>query len=133
MAVNSINPKGLKQPTGFSQVRIGTGSKLVVLAGQVGYEHDTFELPDGYRAQMRQTIVNVAHALTAGGAKLSDLLRMTVYVVDLDESNMPEVWAGYVEGLEETGLPEAALAVIGISSLAGKEYLLEVEALAIAE
>ncbi|GAA2567886.1 RidA family protein [Mycolicibacterium diernhoferi] len=133
MTVTTINPQGLKQPDNFAQVRIGTGTKLVVLAGQVGYAQDTFEMPDGYRAQMRQTILNVAHSLKAGGAQLDDLLRLTVYVVDLNESNKPEVWAGYLEGLKESGLPAAAMAMMGISSLAGPEYLVEVEAMAIAD
>ncbi|MGE2716445.1 RidA family protein [Mycolicibacterium litorale] len=133
MTVTTINPDALKQPDSFSQVRIGTGSKLIVLAGQVGYAQNTFEMPDGYRAQTRQTVVNIAHTLTEAGAKLSDILRMTVYVVDLDDEKMPEVWAGYTEGLEETGLAAPALAVIGVSSLAGKEYLVEIETLAITD
>ncbi|MGE2832535.1 RidA family protein [Mycobacterium sp. SMC-4] len=133
MAVDSINPDGLKQPTGFSQVRVGTGSKLVVVAGQVGYAQGTFEMPESYRDQTRQTIVNVAHALTTSGAKLSDLLRLTIYAVGLDAETKPEVWAGYLEGIEQTGLPEAAIALIGVSSLAGPEYLVEIEALAIAD
>jgi enamine deaminase RidA (YjgF/YER057c/UK114 family) len=133
MTVTTINPEALKKPDSFSQVRIGTGSKLIVLAGQVGYAQGTFEMPEGYRAQTRQTVVNIAHTLTEAGAELSDILRLTVYVVDLDDEKMPEVWAGYTEGLAESGLAAPALAVVGVSSLAGKEYLVEIEALAITD
>jgi enamine deaminase RidA (YjgF/YER057c/UK114 family) len=133
MPAQSLDVKGLKPTHGFTQVRIGTGSKLVAIAGQVGYAQDSFEVHDGHRAQARQAVENVALALQTAGARPEDLMRITMYVVGLNDETQTEAYEGYLEGLEKTGLPPVALAMMGISRLGGDEYLIELEATAITD
>jgi enamine deaminase RidA (YjgF/YER057c/UK114 family) len=133
MAVNLMNPAGLPAVDLYRQVSVATGSKLVFLAGQVSVDaHGNTVGVGDLAAQVEQCYLNVATALAEAGATFADVAKLTVYVVDLTPDKMP----GFAEGLrraaEKLGVtPAAPLTGIGVSALAGLDYLVEVEATAV--
>ena len=55
--------------------------KLVFCAGQVAADVDGKVLPpDDFEAQTKMVMKNLTNALAAGGAKLSDVTKITIYI-----------------------------------------------------
>src|SRR4051812_5532020 len=95
MDIHRLNPEGLHKPIGcYSQVvrRGGTvvasGMAAIDEAGAVVGENDV-------AAQTRQTIGNLEAALAGAGARLSDVVKVTVYLSDFDD--YPAMDAAYRE------------------------------------
>ena len=81
-------------------------------------------------AQGRQVFENIVAVLAAGGAGPEHLIRLTWYVVDLDE------YRGSLAGLgaayrEVFGRTFPAMAVVGVSGLVEPAARLEIEATAL--
>jgi reactive intermediate/imine deaminase len=65
-----------------SAVRAGD---FVFASGQVGFGPDGKLVPGGIEAETRQTLDNIAAALKLGGAALGDVVKVTVWLADLNE------------------------------------------------
>ena len=79
-----------------------------------------------FSAQARQVFENLKAALAAGGATFADVVKITIFVLDM--ANLPalrEIRDEYVN----TERPPASTAV-QVSRLAREEFLLEIEAVA---
>src|SRR5207244_9192054 len=82
MTLELINPEGLHEPPTYSHVAIAQGTKLVFLAGQVGYDADGNLVGEGDPvAQAEQAYRNVATALAGAGASVTDVAKLTIFVV----------------------------------------------------
>ena len=57
----------------------------VFLSGQVGFGPDGKLVAGGIEAETRQTLDNLAAALALADATLGDLVKVTVWLADLDE------------------------------------------------
>jgi len=82
-----INPKGLYDPTpnGYSHLAVfPTDWRMILPAGQGGETEDQV-LSDDFRTQLKQAVRNTEIVLAAAGAKLSDVAKFTLYVVDHDK------------------------------------------------
>jgi 2-iminobutanoate/2-iminopropanoate deaminase len=102
----------------------------VITSGQVGMTTDSSGTPrlveGGTLAQLRQVLENVAEVLAVEGATLSDVVKTTVYLLDMSEfSAVNEVW---VEYFTENRPTRSAVAVAALPLGA----LIEVEAWAYA-
>ena len=78
-----FNPDGIHKPfAGYSHTVTAEGAqKLVFCAGQVAADADGKVLPpDDFEAQTRMVMGNLTKALAAGGARLSDVVKVTIYV-----------------------------------------------------
>ncbi len=76
------------EPTkGFSDaVVLQRPGRLIHVSGHVGFAPDSTELvTGGLRAEAEATFDNIERTLAAVGAGLGDLVRLTAYLVDLDE------------------------------------------------
>jgi 2-iminobutanoate/2-iminopropanoate deaminase len=104
----------------FSQVVEANG--FVFLAGQVGSEpggHDA--VPGGIAAEARATLDNIVRLLGAVGLGLEDVVRCTVYLVDMaDFAAMNEVYRQYFPS------QPPARATIGVAGLAA-DFRIEIE------
>src|SRR5258708_30409213 len=58
--------------------------RLVVTGGVIGWDNQG-DLPADFVAQVRQTLSNISEILAAGGARPDHLVRLTLYVVDMEE------------------------------------------------
>lgn len=126
MAVSLINPDGLPQIPVYKQVSVATGTKLIHIAGQVAWEGGDFA------AQVEQCYLNVGTALAAAGATFSDVVKLTMHVVDWTPDLMPQLIDGVGRAAEKLGVTiEAPASLFGIASLDVPEHLVEVEAVAV--
>jgi 2-iminobutanoate/2-iminopropanoate deaminase len=58
---------------------------FVYVSGQVGFGVDGKLVAGGVEAETRQTLDNIADALRAADAELVDIVKVTVWLADLDE------------------------------------------------
>jgi 2-iminobutanoate/2-iminopropanoate deaminase len=107
----------------YSQVVEANG--LVFLAGQVGDDPATHEVVrGGIRAQTRAMFANVDRCLGAVGLGLGDVVKTTVYLVDMAD------WAAYDEVFREVFPAEPPTrATVAVSGLV-PPYRIEVEVIA---
>ena len=126
-----VNPWTWQDTRGFVQANVLTGAeKLVICAGQVSVDGDGRTLhPNDMRGQIGQTLDNLETVLREAGFALSDVVRMTYYVTDL------EAYFGAVnvarERLQAAGCKPAAT-LLHISGLASPDLMIEIEATAAA-
>ena len=109
----------------YSQaLRIGD---QVFCSGQIGLDPATGELvSEEFSDQARQVFANLDAVLSAAGLGFSDVVRVAIYVVDLDDfSELNEIYA------EHFTEPFPARATVEVSALP-KDALVEIELLAVA-
>ena len=103
--------------------------RLVVTGGVIGWD-DHGRLPTDFTAQVRQTLNNIAAILAEGGAKSEHLVRMTWYVVDMEEYLASQKTLGQVYR-EIFGAHYPAMALVQVVRLVEKAAKVEIEATAV--
>jgi 2-iminobutanoate/2-iminopropanoate deaminase len=84
MAHRTLEVDGLPAPGGaYSHVTEGLG-RLVFTAGFGPHDPASGSIPDGIAAQTEATLANVERALGASGLDLSDVVKATVHLAELD-------------------------------------------------
>jgi enamine deaminase RidA (YjgF/YER057c/UK114 family) len=126
-----INPDGLTTPEGYTQVIVATGSRLVFVAGQLADDAQGNLVGSGdLAAQARQAFANVGRALAAAGARPEQVVRLTIYVV----RHRPEYLPVISEARNTVfGDHKPTDTLLGVETLAEPGYLIEVDAIAIAD
>jgi reactive intermediate/imine deaminase len=126
-SVQFVNPPTLPASRGYTQVVIASAGRTVHISGQVALDASGAIVgPGDFGAQARQVFENLKAALEAGGATFADVVKITIFVLDM--ANLPalrEIRDEYVN----TAQPPASTAV-QVSRLAREEFLLEIEAVA---
>jgi enamine deaminase RidA (YjgF/YER057c/UK114 family) len=134
MSKEYINPASLfaSLKYGFSQIVTSTSRRTVYLSGQTPFNAEEKVVGANRREQMQQCLKNVKTALEAVGGSLKDIVSLRIYMVNYDPDTEGNVIA---EGLKEffPGAHPPATTWIGISSLAVKDFLIEIEATAVLE
>lgn len=131
MAVELSNPEGLHTPPPvYSHLAIGRGSRVVFIAGQVGFDEEGNLVSEDVAEQAEQAYRNVAKAVEAAGGTVLDIAKMTIFVV----GHRPEL----VEPLMAArgavlGDHKPASTFLGIEKLIRPELLIEIEAVAVLE
>ncbi len=123
-----LQPKGWPTPKGYANGMMAQG-RILVTGGVVGWdENETF--PEGFVAQARQTLANIRAILEAGGAGPEHLVRLTWYVVDIEEylANLKELGRAYREVL---GAHYPAMALVQVVRLVERAARVEIEATAV--
>ena len=129
MDVERINPAELARPSGFSHAVSVTASRMVFLAGQVGMDRDGQVVSGGVVAQFEQALANLLTALAAAGGQPSELVSLTIYIVDLADyqahgKEIGGVWRRLV------GTEYPATAGVGVTRLWDPEALVELQGIA---
>src|SRR5678815_1182612 len=96
--VKRFNPPTLSKPTGYTHVvEVPGPAKMVYIAGQIALDKDGKVVGAGdMKAQAEQVFKNLDAALTAAGAKFSDVVKMNTYITDMDKAaDVREVRAKY--------------------------------------
>lgn len=124
----TLLPAGWPRPKGYANGMRARG-EVVVTGGVVGWDTDE-RFPDGFVAQVRQTLANIREILAAGGAAPRHLVRLTWYVTDLDayRGSLKEIGRVY---REEIGPHYPAMAVVQVLGLVEPQALVEIEATAV--
>ena len=97
---------------------------FVFVSGQLGIDPDTGQMAEGVEAQARQALKNLVGVLEAGGAGLEDVVKVTVFIRDMNQFSV--VNAVYQEFFSP---PYPARAVVEVSALPGGG-LVEIECIA---
>ncbi len=95
----------------YSQaIRVG---RTVYLSGQIPLDPETMELVAGpIEKQIRQVFDNLSAVARAAGGSLADVVKLNVYLVDLDNfAKVNEVMAEYFSA------PYPARAAVGVAAL----------------
>jgi enamine deaminase RidA (YjgF/YER057c/UK114 family) len=126
--VRVLQPSGWPMPKGYANGMSADG-RLVVTGGVIGWDLQG-HLPPDFVAQVRQTLRNVAAILTEGGAKPEHLVRLTWYVVDMDEYLASLKALGQIYR-EIFGAHYPAMALVQVVRLVEKAAKVEIEATAV--
>lgn len=123
-----LQPSGWPQPKGYANGIMAEG-RLVVTGGVVGWDV-TGRFADGFVAQVRQTLENIVAILAEGGARPDHLVRLTWYVVDMDEyvSNLKALGKVYREVI---GTHYPSMALVQVVRLVEPSARVEIEATAV--
>ena len=123
-----LQPKGWRTPKGYANGMMAQGH-ILVTGGVVGWD-ETETFPDGFVAQVRQTLLNIRAILAEGGAGPEHLVRLTWYVVDIEEylANLRELGRAYREVL---GAHYPAMALVQVVRLVERAARVEIEATAV--
>lgn len=121
-------PEGWPQPRGYVN-GISARGETIYLGGMIGWDTEG-RFPDGFVAQARQTLINIVAVLHAGGARPEHVVRMTWYVVDMDEyrNSLAALGAAYREVM---GSNYPAMALVEVKSLVEPNARLEIETTAV--
>ena len=127
-AAQILQPSGWPAPKGYANGMAADG-RIVVTGGVIGWD-DQEHLAKDFVAQVRQTLSNIAAILAAGEARPEHLVRLTWYVVDMDEylSNLKELGKIYREIF---GAHYPAMALVQVVRLVEKAARVEIEATAV--
>ena len=126
--VRILQPSGWPMPKGYANGMSAEG-RLVVTGGVIGWDVHG-HLPPDFVAQVRQALRNIAAILTEGGAKPEHLVRLTWYVVDMDEYLASLKALGQIYR-EIFGAHYPAMALVQVVRLVEKEAKVEIEATAV--
>ena len=123
-----LQPSGWPAPKGYANGMTAEG-RLVVTGGVIGWDTQG-HLPAEFTAQVRQALDNIAAILAAGGARPEHLVRLTWYVVDMDEylANLKALGAIYRDVI---GAHYPAMALVQVVRLVEKAARVEIEATAV--
>ncbi|HEV7406903.1 MAG TPA: RidA family protein [Bradyrhizobium sp.] len=123
-----LQPGGWPAPKGYANGMAADG-RIVVTGGVIGWDASG-RLADGFAAQMRQALSNISAILAEGGAKPEHLVRLTWYVVDMEEylANLKALGRIYREIF---GAHYPAMALVQVVRLVEKAARVEIEATAV--
>lgn len=119
----AVRTGGAPTPIGPYSQGIDTGT-LVFVAGQVGSDPVSGELADGVEAQTERALRNIAAILDAAGLSLTDVVKTTVLLADIDD--FPAVNAVYAR---LAGDPPPARTTFAVKALP-RGASVEIEAIA---
>jgi len=124
-----VNPPELCTPRGFSHAVVGSGT-MVFLAGQTALDRSGRIVGETIAEQFELALQNLLTALSAAGGSPSDLVSLTIYIVDMEDYRASSRAIGAVwKRLVGEWYP--AMAAIGIARLWDAEALVEVQGYAV--
>ncbi|HEU5322563.1 MAG TPA: RidA family protein [Methylomirabilota bacterium] len=127
------NPPTLPKPAGFSHGYEIRSGRLLFVAGQVAKDRDGRVVGGGdVVAQFRQVCENWKALLAAAGAHFNDVVKLTIYVLDVDEYKKQGKAIGAVYR-DYFGRHFPAMTLVGVRDLYDREdgCLIEIEGFAV--
>lgn len=123
-----IQPAGWTAAKGYANGML-TDDGLLFIGGQIGWNaQQVFETHD-FIGQMKQALENIVAVVHAAGGDVSDITRLTWFVIDKKEyaARQKEIGAVYREVL---GRHFPAMSMLVVAGLIEDEALIEIEATA---
>jgi enamine deaminase RidA (YjgF/YER057c/UK114 family) len=123
-----LQPSGWPAPKGYANGMAADG-RLVVTGGVIGWDAQG-NLAADFIGQVHQTLSNIAAILAEGGARPEHLVRLTWYVVDMEEylASLKTLGRIYREIL---GAHYPAMALVQVVRLVESSAKVEIEATAV--
>lgn len=134
MPKTHINPTSLFPSVqhGFSQIVTSQGGKTVYISGQTAWDAEK-RIVGGMNLgeQIRQALRNIRVAVETAGGTLADVVSVRIYVVNYKPEHAGPVGEAFREFFPGECPPASTL--IGVSSLAVEDFLIEIETIAVVE
>jgi enamine deaminase RidA (YjgF/YER057c/UK114 family) len=130
MSLENIAVDGWKAPRGYANgVLAPAGARLLAVAGQIAWDAEQRLVSREFAAQFRQALANVVAVVRAAGGSPSDLLSLTIYVVDKRAylaavKELGAIWKDVV------GRHYPAMALVEVAALLEEGAQVEIQALA---
>lgn len=127
-----INPEELFNSTqyGFSQIVIGSGTRMVFISGQVAWDSNMNIIGENnLKIQTQEAIDNLKFAIESAGGTLDNIMMLRIYIVDYKQSDGPII-NEILKNNFGTSTPPAST-WISVKGLANEKFLIEIEAHAI--
>ncbi|KAH6693855.1 hypothetical protein F5X68DRAFT_164748 [Plectosphaerella plurivora] len=99
------------------------GSSTIHISGQPGATKDGI-VPDDYESQIHLALLNLRKIIIAAGASISDITKLTLYIVNYDAANRKH--ARHVERFLKGHRP--AMTLVPVEKLAVPSWLIEIDA-----
>jgi enamine deaminase RidA (YjgF/YER057c/UK114 family) len=127
--VKALLPPGWPRPTGYSNALSASG-RLIFTAGIIGWDEEERLVAPDLPGQFRQILLNTLAILAEDGAGPEHIVRMTWYVVDIEEyrSGLAEIGAIYKVII---GRNFPAMAVVQVAGLVEPAARIEIETTAV--
>ena len=129
MSTKLVNPASLYDgaPVGMSQATVDLESGFVFVSGQVDWDRDSRIRHATLEGQAEGAIEHLATVLNEAGSALDDVLQIRAYVRGELADGMAQLVPVFARHF---GAARPALTGIGVASLASRDTLIEIEALA---
>jgi enamine deaminase RidA (YjgF/YER057c/UK114 family) len=123
-----LQPPDWPRPKGFANGMLARG-EMVFVGGMIGEDKDG-RFADGFVAQTKLALQNIAAVLQEAGASPQHIVRLTWYVRDMDEylADPQGLGAAYREVM---GRHFPAMAVVEVTRLVERDARVEIEATAV--
>lgn len=127
--MKALLPPGWPRPKGYANAISAIG-RLIFTAGIIGWDEQERLVAPDLPGQLRQILLNTLAILAEDGAGPEHIVRMTWYVVDIDEyrSGLAEIGAVY-KAIIGRNFP--AMAVVEVGSLVEPAARIEIETTAV--
>lgn len=128
---DEINPPALGTPRGFNHgLLVRPGCALLFVAGQTAAGHDGVVRETAFVSQFTEALDKTLAVVKAAGGIPEHIVRMTVYVTDMDaylasRHPLATVWR------ERLGRHYPAMALVEVSRLVDADASVEIEATAV--
>lgn len=125
-----IQPTGWRRPKGYSNGVVVHGCRMIVLAGQVGWDEEERIVPGGFVPQFARALENVVTVLRAGGGGPEHLVHLRLYLVDKHayNSSLKEIGEVY---RRVVGKHFPCMTAVVVAGLVEDGALVEIEGLAV--
>ena len=131
-SITRINPPELGEPPGYSQIVEVTAGRIIFIAGQTALDRDGNVVGrNNFAAQAEQVFQNLAIALQARGCTAANLVKLTVFLTDIDNlARYRDARNRFFASVTPAAAP--AVTLVEVSKLYGPDFLIEIEAIAAA-
>jgi reactive intermediate/imine deaminase len=127
MQEHHVRPDGLPPVNGYSHA-VAFSGRLVVVSGQVPLDSEGKLVgQDDPRAQAKQVFDNMVIALAAAGARMEHVVKLTVYLTNLDDLEAVRQVRDEFISLDR---PPAS-SLVQVSRLVHPAFRVEIDALAV--
>jgi enamine deaminase RidA (YjgF/YER057c/UK114 family) len=128
--ITRINPPELGTPPGYSQIVEVSANRIIFVAGQTALDSDGHLVgKNDFAAQAAQVFSNLAVALQASGCAAANLVKLTVFLTDMDNlGRYREARNRFFASVTPPAAP--AVTLVEVSKLYGPDFLIEIEAIA---
>ncbi len=125
MKIDAINPETTRNSPAFSQGMLVTDARKLLFIGGQNAVNAAGEIPEGVTAQTELALKNVAAVVETAGGHKSDVVKMTIYLVQGVDAN-----EGYAASARAWGPYPTAISVLFVAALGNPKFLVEIEAVA---
>jgi enamine deaminase RidA (YjgF/YER057c/UK114 family) len=128
-SVELVRSTALSEVVPYAYAAVTAPGRLVFTAGACPLDHDGAVVsPGDVAAQAEQVMANLAVALGAAGAGLTDVAKTTIYVASSSRADLVTAWQVVRDAFGEHDAPSTLL---GVTVLGYPEQLVELEAVAV--